>query len=162
MFLWIAKLAVDWSMDRNVSDLKPALLRYSRYFESLGLKKNTVVLYTRLANIYLQKAKIHQPTPEDAQGFYDNLSANGMSRSSINNFAAALIKYHAMVNLPVKLKFLRPNNSLPYYFDEKDILKIFSKCINLKHHCMLKVLFFGCLRSGELCNLDLSDYPLMI
>ena len=23
---------------------------------------------------------------------------------------------------------------------------------------MLKVLFFGCLRSGELCNLDVSDY----
>jgi integrase/recombinase XerD len=154
----MAKLAVDWSMDRNVSDLKPALSRYSKYLESLGLKKNTIVLYTRLLNMYLQAVKTDLPTPEDAQGFYDSLAANGMSRSSINNFAAALIKYHAMIDQPVKIKFLRLNNSLPYYFDEKDILKIFSKCINLKHHCMLKVLFFGCLRSGELCNLDVSDY----
>jgi len=154
----MAKLAVDWSMDRNVSDLKPALSRYTRYLESLGLKRNTVILYTRLANMYLKAVKTDLPTPKEAQEFYNNLSADGMSRSSINNFAAALIKYHAMIDQPVKLKFLRLNNSLPYYFDEKDILKIFSACHNLKHHCMLKVLFFGCLRSGELCNLDVSDY----
>jgi integrase/recombinase XerD len=63
-----------------------------------------------------------------------------------------------MIDQPVKLPFLKLNNSLPYYFDEKDILKIFSVCNNLKHYCMLKVLFFGCLRSGELCKLDVSDY----
>jgi integrase/recombinase XerD len=63
-----------------------------------------------------------------------------------------------MIDQPVKLPFLKLNNSLPYYFDETDILKIFSVCGNLKHYCMLKVLFFGCLRSGELCNLDVSDY----
>jgi integrase/recombinase XerD len=63
-----------------------------------------------------------------------------------------------MVDQPVKLNFLRLNNSLPYYFNETDILKIFSVCRNLKHYCMLKVLFYGCLRSGELCNLDVSDY----
>jgi integrase/recombinase XerD len=63
-----------------------------------------------------------------------------------------------MIDQPVKLPFLKLNNSLPYYFDETDILKIFGVCSNLKHYCMLKVLFFGCLRSGELCHLDVSDY----
>ena len=77
-----------------------------------------------------------------------------LSGSAINNHTAAIIKYHAMIDQPVKLPFLKLNNSLPYYFDEKDILKIFSVCNNLKHYCMLKVLFFGCLRSGELCKLD--------
>ena len=69
-----------------------------------------------------------------------------------------MIRYHAMIDQPIKLPFLKLNNSLPYYFEELDILKIFCACSNLKHYCMLKVLFFGCLRSGELCNLDVSDY----
>ncbi len=148
----MAKLAVDWSMDRNLSDLKPALSRYARYLESLGLKKNTVILYAKLASSYLQAAKTDLPTPKEAQEFYNNRSSDRHVSESINNFAAALIKYHVMIDQPVKLKFLRLNNSLPYYFDEKDVLKIFSACNNLKHHCMLKVLFFGCLRSGKLCN----------
>jgi integrase len=64
----------------------------------------------------------------------------------------------AMIDKPVKLPFLKLDNSLPYYFDESDVLKILSVCNNLKHYCMLKVLFFGCLQSGELCKLDVSDY----
>jgi integrase/recombinase XerD len=63
-----------------------------------------------------------------------------------------------MIDQPVKLPFLKLNNSLPYYFDESDVLKIFSVCNNLKHYSMLEVLFFGCLRSGELCKLDVPDY----
>jgi integrase/recombinase XerD len=49
------------------------------------------------------------------------------------------------------------NDNLPYYFDENDILKIFSSCRNLKHLTILKTLFYGCLRASELCNLDLPD-----
>lgn len=45
---------------------------------------------------------------------------------------------------------------------EEDLLRrcqeVFSTCDNLKHHCVLKVFFFGCIRSGELCNLDDPDY----
>jgi site-specific recombinase XerD len=63
-----------------------------------------------------------------------------------------------MIDQPVKLPFLKLNNSLPYYFDESDVLKILSVCNNLKHYSMLEVLFFGCLRSGELCKLDVPDY----
>jgi integrase/recombinase XerD len=49
------------------------------------------------------------------------------------------------------------NDNLPYYFDEDDVLKIFSSCRNFKHLTMLKTLFYGCLRASELCNLDLPD-----
>ena len=63
-----------------------------------------------------------------------------------------------MINAPIDLKFVRTNNALPFYFEESDILRIFSVVRNLKHMAMLKVLFFGCLRSGELCALDIEDY----
>jgi integrase/recombinase XerD len=154
----MAKLSVDWSRVRGKTDLNPALSRYARYLEKMGLKKNTITLYTRLVNIYLTEINADLPTAHDAETFYDSLHDRKLSRSAINNYAAAIIKYHAMIDQPVKLPFLKLNNSLPYYFDETDILKIFGVCNNLKHYCMLKVLFFGCLRSGELCNLDVSDY----
>ncbi len=153
----MAKIAVDWSMDKE-PDLKPALTRYKKYLDRIGLKDNTIKLYINLINAYLLEAKTDTPSAEDAEKFYNSLHERKFSGSAINNFAAAIIKYHKMIDKPVKLSFLRLNNSLPYYFDEMDVLKIFSACNNLKHHCMLKVLFFGCLRSGELCNLDVSDY----
>ena len=126
--------------------------------EKLGLKENTIKLYTRLINNYLSEVNTDSPSIDDADRFYTSLHDKDLSRSSINNFAAALTKYHQMIDKPVKLPFLKLNNSLPYYFDESDIIKILSVGNNLKHYCMLKVLFFGCLRSGELCNLDVPDY----
>jgi integrase/recombinase XerD len=153
----MAKIEIDWSMDKE-PDLKPALTRYKKYLDRIGLKDNTIKLYVKLINTYLLEICTDTPSPEDADKFYNSLHEKKLSRSAINNFAAAMIKYHQMIDKPIKLTFLRLNNSLPYYFDEIDILKIFSACKNLKHHCMLKVLFFGCLRSGELCNLDVSDF----
>ena len=153
----MARIAVNWSMD-NEHDLTPALTRFKKYLNKIGLKENTIRLYTRLANAYLLEIKKDIPSPEDAEKFYNSLSEKNLSRSAINNFAAAIIKYHAMINKPVELSFLRLNNSLPYYFDETDIIKLFGVLNNLKHKCMMQVLFFGCLRSGELCNLDISDY----
>lgn len=75
----------------------------------------------------------------------------------MNNYAAALIKYQSMLGKPVKLPFLKLNNSLPYWFEEEDIIRVFSACKNIKHLAMLKCLFYGCLRPRELCNLDIPD-----
>ncbi len=153
----MAKIAVDWSMDKE-QDIKPALTRFKKYLDRIGFKENTIILYVKLINAYLLEAKTGTPSTKDAEKFYNSLHERKLSGSAINNFAAAIIKYHKMIDNPVKLSFLKLNNSLPYYFDEMDVLKIFGACNNLKHHSMLKVLFFGCLRSGELCNLDVSDY----
>jgi integrase/recombinase XerD len=149
---------IDWSRIRTKSDLKPALTRYKAYLESLGLKNNTITLYIRLAKAYLENVETDMPSPTEASDYFHSLHEKKLSKGAINNFVAAIIKYHSMIKKPVKLPFMKLNNSLPYYFDEMDILRIFDVCNNIKHLCMLKVLFFGCLRSGELCNLDLADY----
>ena len=154
----MAKLSVNWSRVRDKADLNPALIRYTRYLETKGFKKNTIILYTKLINNYLLEVSTDLPTAQDAINYRDSLHDKKLSGSAINNFTAAIINYHRMIDQPVKLPFLKLNNSLPYYFDETDILKIFSACSNLKHYCMLKVLFFGCLRSGELCKLNVPDY----
>lgn len=49
----MAKLSVNWSRVRDKADLNPALIRYARYLETKGFKKNTIILYTKLINNYL-------------------------------------------------------------------------------------------------------------
>jgi len=154
----MTKLTVNWNRVRDKADLNPAIARYKRYLETKGFKKNTIILYTGQINNYLTEVNTDLPTALEAANYRDSLHDKKLSGSSINNCTAAIINYHRMIDQPVKLPFLKLNNSLPYYFDEPDILKIFGVCSNLKHYCMLKVLFFGCLRSGELCHLDVSDY----
>jgi len=152
------KISVDWSRTRDKTDLKPALARYGKYLISIGLKPNTIKLYTQLINVYLEATGTDAPSSADAVKFYESLQDKKISRSAMNNYAAAITKYQSMIGKQVKMPFLKLNNSLPYWFDEMDILRIFDACSNIKHLAMLKVLFFGCLRPGELCNLDLPDY----
>jgi integrase/recombinase XerD len=56
--------------------------------------------------------------------------------------------------------FVKPMNTIPYFFDENDIDKLFNVCHNLKHLAMLQTLFFGSLRASELCKLDDGDLDL--
>ncbi len=153
------KISVDWRISyREKNNIKPVITKYHRYLETIGLKENTIKLYLHNVSVYLEAVGDNKPTSEDAKRFYESLYDKKLSKSSLNNYAAAIIKYHDMINEPVKIKFLKLNNSLPYYFDESDILKIFNVIDNFKHYCMFNVLFYGCLRSGELCQLDDSDY----
>lgn len=152
------KLSVNWSIPTSDHSLKPALMRFRRYLDTCGLKNNTIKLYLILAESYLKAVETDIPSEDDAKSFYDSLHEKSLSRSTINNYAAAIIKYHRLIDKPVKLHFLRLNNSLPYYFDQSDIIKIFEATKNFKHFCMFNLLFYGALRSGELCNLDVSDY----
>jgi integrase/recombinase XerD len=154
----VNRISVDWKRNRDKSYLKPALNRFRAYPKRIGLKDDTVTLYIRLVRNYLENIETDIPSQAEALDFYNSLHERNLSKSAINNFAAAIIKYQVMIQKPVKLHFMRSNNSLPYYFDQMDILRIFNVCNNIKHLCMLKVLFFGCLRSGELCNLDVVDY----
>jgi integrase/recombinase XerD len=151
------KLTVNWHKARSKNDLAPSLERYGKYLKTIGLKANTIKLYTLLTRVYLKAVGTNNTSPIEAQKFYNDLWEKKISRSAMNNYAAAIIKYQSMIGKPVKLAFLKVNNSLPYWFEEEDITKVFDACKNIKHLAMLKCLFYGCLRPGELCNLDMPD-----
>ncbi|MGD0953433.1 MAG: hypothetical protein ABR985_13755 [Methanotrichaceae archaeon] len=61
-----------------------------------------------------------------------------------------------------RVSFLQRKDEIPYYFDEDDVLHIFSVIANIKHLAMFQTLFYGCLRATELCNLDDEDVDLII
>lgn len=65
-----------------------------------------------------------------------------------------------MLGQQIKLPHLKRNDILSHYFNESEVQAISSACHNLKHLAMLQLLFFGCLRASELCNLDDLDLDL--
>ncbi|MDD3564883.1 MAG: tyrosine-type recombinase/integrase [Methanothrix sp.] len=97
---------------------------------------------------------------EDSVRFRESLLENNLSRSAINNHSFAIMNYHKMLGDPIDVPFMKRNDEIPYYFDEDDVLNIFSVCHNIKHLAMLQTLFYGCLRASELCHLDDGDLDL--
>lgn len=153
------RLDIDWSRT-DPEDIKPALKRFGNYLKSRGFRESTMELYVRCLKAYLEFAKTDMPSEEDLINFRDSLLEKNLSRSAINNNSFAAIKYHEMLGENVKAPIMKRNDEIPYYFDEDDVLQIFSVCHNLKHLSMLQTLFYACLRASELCNLDDRDLDL--
>jgi integrase/recombinase XerD len=131
--------------------------KYRLYLTDQGFRPTSITTYTDCIRQYLKS----ELSPAD---FRMKLFDRRLSRSTINNFGFAINHYHRMVGgdtvSKVAWPHLKLDNQLPYYFESEDVGRIFGVCGNIKHLAMLKTLFFGCLRSSELCNLDDSDLDL--
>ncbi len=154
------RLNVDWGHVEEVLDLNPFLNRYKNHLIDIGLRNSTVESYVWLVRSYLEYAKTNRPTATDFSAFREILHKKNLARSTINNYSFAIKKYHEMCGEQIEYPFLKRNDEIPYYFDEEDVLRIFSAIRNIKHLTMLQILFYGCLRASELCNLDDSDVDL--
>lgn len=154
------RLALDWHIKANIGDFKPTLIRYRKYLADNGFRNSTIDSYVGHVGRFLEFAQNERPPVSTANAFREKLISKNLSRSSLNNYAFAMKCYYRMIGEEVSFPFIKRNNNIPYYFDQEDILKIFSVCDNLKHYAMLQTLFYGCLRASELCNLDDSDVDL--
>jgi integrase/recombinase XerD len=141
-------------------DLNPAVRRYERYLEDNGLRASTIPMYVLHVSKYLEFSATDSPSLDDFARFREHLHDMKLSRSTVNNYSFSIRKYHEMLGQEVSFHFIKPDNTIPYYFDESDILRIFGVCRNIKHLAMLKTVFYASLRASELCNLDDSDLDL--
>lgn len=151
------KLKIDWSRDVNKADLEPALRKYRRYLENLGFSDQTIESYIFRCGKYLEFAGTDQPSKEDFAKFRDYLQDKRLARNTMNNYGFATRKYHLLIGIPVEFHYLKPNDTIPFFFDETDINKIFCSCDNIKHYAMLVTMFYECLRVSELCGLNDDD-----
>jgi integrase/recombinase XerD len=154
------KLELDWTIkDRklNQQEISP---RFRRYLENLGFRESTINDYVQRVDRYLRFAKTNRPTEKHALAYRESVLDRHPSRSTLNNDAFALMHFHKMLGEEIKLPFISQNVTIPYYFDEEDVIKIFASIQNLKHLAMFQTLFYCCLRASELCNLDLRDVDL--
>ncbi|MEI6103041.1 MAG: tyrosine-type recombinase/integrase [Methanothrix sp.] len=151
------QLKVDWSRDAKKADLEPALRKFQRYLENLGFSTPTIESYLFRCKKYLEFSQTDQPTEKNFAEFRDYLQDKRLARNTMNNYGFATRKYHLMIGRPVEFNYLKPNDTIPFYFDEEDVNKIFCACGNVKHYAMLVTMFYECLRVSELCNLNDED-----
>lgn len=62
--------------------------------------------------------KTASPSFEDAKEYHSNMAASNLARATVNIRRAALIASYSSQGLDLKLPYLKPNNQVPYYFDE--------------------------------------------
>ncbi len=92
--------------------------------------------------------------------FRATLHAKKLARQTINNYCIAIKSFHGMLGDKVSFPFLRISDTIPYYFSQDDVTRVFAASRNLKHYTMLNVLFYACLRASELCSLNDEDIDL--
>jgi integrase/recombinase XerD len=157
----MAKMKIDWH-SRPASDNQKnvVLKRFNVYLKNIGLHDETINLYVGRVRSFLDFANSHDPDVALADKYRALLIEKGLSRSHLNNTCFGIKKFYEMNKIELDFIKLRSNDAIPYYFDEQDVLAIFSVCSNIKHLAMLQTLFFGCLRSSELCRLDDKDLNL--
>lgn len=158
----MSKSKTNWHL-RPISVYKKnfILKRFEHYPKELGLRQETVNLYIGRVGAFLNQTKNNSPNIEAADEYRSALIGDGkFSRSHINNTCFAIKKFYQMNEIDWNFTVLKPDEGIPYYFDEQDVMAIFSVRSNIKHLAMLQTLFYGCLRSSELSRLDDNDLNL--
>lgn len=157
----MARLKIDWHTKEAKHLNKDIVLeRFSRYLTSSGFHDSTIELYLSRLNAFFEFADSEEPSIETANEYRDVLIDRGVSKSHINNTCFAIKRFYRLNNIDWDFMILREDERVPYYFDETDVLAIFSACTNIKHLAILQTLFYGCLRSSELCRLEDKDLDL--
>jgi hypothetical protein len=89
----------------------------------LGFREQTIESYVFRAGKYLEFAGTDQPTQEDHSRFRDFLQEKRLARNTLNNYGFAVKKYHEMIGRPITFSFLKPNDTIPHFFDEPILLR---------------------------------------
>ncbi len=156
-----AKLNIDWDLKKiPESDYGLEMSKFRRYLRDRGFRDSTIQGYLGNVRRYLKFVKTTKPAAKDIEKFREFLYSEKLSRSTLNQYGFAIKAYHQMLGDQIEFKRITPNNTIPYFFSEEEVNKIFSVIYNIKHLAILKTLFFGCLRASELCNLDDEDIDL--
>jgi site-specific recombinase XerD len=146
----------------------PCPLAYLEKMQLLNYSRNTMRTYhallLRFLNTYATAglAVINAFTPEQVNQYHIALQAKGQSYSYLNQSINAIKFYYckllgrpdmglAEVNRPAQEK------KLPKVLSKEEVAAILKAPENLKHRCLLQLLYSGGLRIGEVINLQLTD-----
>jgi len=137
------------------------------FLQKLELKKysfNTAKIYIyyfeEFINYYrkLDLLEINEDNIKDYLSYQINL---GKADSTLNQIINSIKFYYEMVlgmpNRFYDLERPRPTERLPEVLDKTEIIKIINHTNNLKHRCILSVIYSAGLRVSELLSLKLTD-----
>lgn len=102
--------------------MKSALSKYQRYLENLGFSDQTIESYLFRCRKYLEFTQTDQPSEDDFAKFRIYLQDKHLARNTMNNYGFATRKYHQMIGKPVDFYYLKPHDTVPFFFDENEMV----------------------------------------
>jgi site-specific recombinase XerD len=141
---------------------------YTRYLTGLRLSASTIDTYVSMLRLLEQHAApvaLGSITAAQVRDYVESQSRpGGWSINTHRQFLSAL-KHYAQLRGDVDLdlgEMQRPRRSTfrPVVLNEQEVLLLIQKTVNLKHRCILALLYSCGLRVGELCALKVADVDL--
>lgn len=156
---------IRWAEDRVLKvDYKRCPKEYLQKLELKKYSNNTIRSYVRCFEQYLNHYKDADPTELNELHIKEYLSTlikKKVSNSYINQ-AINAIKFYYEIVLDMPNRFYdmeRPikEHKLPKVISKKEVLAIINNTANIKHKCIVALLYSAGLRRAELLNLKLTD-----
>ena len=154
--------------DLNIDDLRKKYIKIPEaYFQKLELKKyayNTAQNYTSCFDRFVRhfpNRKLMEINENDIKNYLKGLVQRKYSDSFINQSINSIKFYYEIVEgMPNRFYDIeRPIKAerLPEVLNKEEIMLMINKTYNIKHQCIISLLYSSGLRRGELLNLKLSD-----
>jgi site-specific recombinase XerD len=135
--------------------LKLELKRYAN-----STVKTYVTFFEQFINYHKNRA-LETLDEQDVRVFLQHLIQNGQSNSSVNQAINAIKFYYEVVlgmpNRFYEIERPRKESRLPKVISKEEVLAIIEHTNNIKHRCIVQMLYSAGLRRNELLNLKLKD-----
>ncbi len=127
---------------------------------SLNTARTYINFFENFINYYSDKS-LDSIDENDIRNYIQLLVQEGRSNSYLNQ-AVNSIKFYYEVVMGMPNRFYsierpRPEQKLPKVISKEEVSEMINRTANLKHRCIISLLYSAGLRRGELLNLKLGD-----
>ncbi len=156
---------ITWVEKRTLSeDYKVCPMEYLQKLELKRYADNTIKTYVlcfeRFIN-HFRSIEVNSLDENNVRTYLSILNKKGFSNSYINQAVNAIKFYYEVVNsMPnrfYEIERPRKEHKLPKVISKQEVLTIIRHTNNIKHRCIVSLLYSAGLRRSELINLKIKD-----
>lgn len=156
-------LNLDWyrnrlQIQRKCPDAYLDKLESKHY--AVSTAKVYISMFEKYVNFYAEK-DINTLDENDINTFLKHYTRQNLSKSTLNQLINSIKFYYEIVhNMPNRFYDIdRPfkDQTLPKVICKEDVLKMITVTKNIKHRCIIQLLYSAGLRREELLNLKITD-----
>lgn len=127
---------------------------------------NTIDNYVSQVDLFLRfyNGRETEPSKINESQIKEWLMLAKTTNSMKHRLSALKLFYKYTIKQPMKFRYIeypRAEQKLPQPLSEMEVKKLFEACTNLKHKCILSLLFMCGLRVGEVINMKPTDIDRM-
>ena len=110
---------------------------------------------------YYKDAELMSLNENDIRGYLQKIIQDKKSNSYVNQAVNSIKFYYEIVkempNRFYSIERPRPDNNLPKVISKEEVFSIIKHTNNIKHKCIISLLYSAGLRRSELLNLKITD-----